>query len=159
MVRKKSPIIIKLSIVLLIIVLPLSLSAQYYSNLFVSVEDFSKMTEPQLDLALEKSLKTLETGKSITIAGGVATVIGGIMYFVGLNGITNGDFGDIDRNMNIALAGTVLGSGGASAASVGVALWFLGNKRKDDIEIALVKFKPLSYNDNPGYGVGVNIPL
>jgi len=157
--RKQRPFFIKTTFVLLIIALPLNLCAQYYSNLFVSVEDFSKMTEPQLELALEKSLKTIETGKTITLVGGAATLVGGIMYFVGLNGITNGDFDDIDRNMNTALIGTVLASGGASAASVGAALWFLGNKRKDDIEIALVRFKPLSYNDDLGYGVGINIPF
>jgi hypothetical protein len=157
--RNELHIFIKLCVVLLIIAIPISLSAQYYSNLFINVEDFSKMTEPQLELALDKSLKTIETGKSITVAGGVGTLIGGIMYFVGLNGITSGNYDDLSRNTNIALGGSLLASAGISAASVGVALWFLGNKRKDDIEIALVKFRPISYNDNSGYGIGIHIPF
>jgi hypothetical protein len=154
---KTAPILIKLCIILLIVIMPLSLSAQYYQNLFVSVENLSNLTEAQLDLALTKSLKTIETGKMLTYAGGVGTLIGGIIYFVGLNAITNGDFSDLSTNTNIALAGGAVAYVGITAASIGIPIWLIGDKRKDNIEIALVKFKPLSYNDRSGLGIGLNV--
>ena len=127
-----------------------SVNAQWYYNSF-GVTNINELNKDQLDLALQKSMKTIHVGKAMTFIGVGATIIGGIVYASGLKKIVTDDYGNIDANANKAMGGAAIMSVGGLVAGIGIPVWISGATRKSDIEIALVKFKPVA-----SLGIGIN---
>lgn len=72
--------------------------------------------------------------------GGVATVIGGIIYVNYLNKITTGSINNLSSNVNKSLSGSLIMSGGGLLLTIGIPVWISGYMRKSDVEIARGKY-------------------
>ena len=138
----------KLIIISTILLFCLVANSQWYSSF--NVTNINELSEDQLNLALDKSLQTIKAGQITTGVGLGVVLIGGIIYASGLNDIVD-DY-EIDKGVNKGMAGAYLMYGGALAVGVGIPVWISGEVRKNDIEIALVKFKPTS-----SLGMGIRI--
>jgi len=125
----------------------------YYTN--YGVTDINKLSKEQCDLALEKANKTIKTGKAMTIIGAGVCVIGAIMYSSGLNEITSSTtYSGIDDGVNKGVAGAYIAGIGGVVAGIGIPVWISGDAQKSQIEVALVKYKDISYI--PSFGLKFN---
>jgi len=141
----------KTIILLLGIVLTLNVNAQWYFNSF-GVTNINELNEAQLNFALEKSTKTVETGQTLTFVGSGAAILGYIIYAASLNKIITDDYGNVSENVNKSFAGAAIMYGGIITVGIGIPLWISGTNRRNDIEIALKKYDSAYLN---GIGVGL----
>ncbi len=82
------------------------------------------------------------------------------MYSSGLSGIVSDDYGSINSNVNKSLSGAYLMYGGALASGIGIPIWISASNRKNDIEVALIKYKSQSsirYDSSSLLGLNVKI--
>lgn len=128
-------------------------NAQWYRTHY-GVTNINELTKEQCDFALEKANKTIKTGKTMTVIGAGACIIGAIMYSSGLNEIVSSTtMSGIDEGLDKGLAGAyILGAGGI-IAGIGIPVWISGESQKTQIEIALIKFKDTSYV--PSFGLKI----
>lgn len=131
----------KLFFLFLIATFSLSLNAQWYYNSF-NVSNMNDLNQAQLNLSLLKANQSIKTGQIMTGVGAVVCIIGAVMYSSGLSGIVNSSTTTgINDNLNKGMSGVYIASAGAIVAGIGIPVWISGAMRKNDIEIALVKFK------------------
>jgi len=136
----------KLIFVLLLILFALSVNAQGVSSL----------NQDQLNLALKKSQNLLGTGATVTVVGTVTGIVGLVMYFNGLTGISSSNnYSGIDDNFNKSMKGVIVGLVGGGVACIGLPLWIMGAINKNEIEIALVKFNPKGSTSINGIGLKI----
>lgn len=127
-------------------------NAQWYYNSF-NVTNINELNQDQLNLALQKAERSIKTGKTLTFVGLGIGVVGAILYSSGLSGIVNDDISNLGSNTNKGVAGAYIMCGGFGMAGIGIPVWVSGARRKDDIEIALVKFKPQGSASINGIGL------
>jgi hypothetical protein len=129
------------------------INAQWYYN-SINVTKINDLNQDQLNLALIKANKSIKTGQIMTGVGAGFAIIGAVIYGSGLTGIVNsGTTTGINNNLNKSMAGAYIMGGGAIVAGIGIPIWISGSMRKNDIEIALVKFKTTGYIN----GIGLKI--
>jgi len=127
----------KIIILLLGIVLTFNVNAQWYNTR--GVININELNKVQLNLAMEKTVKTIKIGQNMTLIGIGTAIIGGFMY-------TN------SSDATGSFFGYTLLYGGALTTSIGIPLWISGTTRKSAIEIALKKYDSAYLN---GIGVGL----
>ncbi len=115
-----------------------NVNAQWYNS--YGVTNINELTESQLDIAMIKAEKTIKTGKTMTILGGLVTVIGCVMYLNNLGNIITDRFENLSSNVNKSFTGAYIMYGGGIVFSIGVPVWISGGSRKSDIEIARAKY-------------------
>jgi hypothetical protein len=121
--------------------LAFSVNAQWYYNSY-NVSNINDLNKAQLDLSLTKANQSVKTGQIMTGIGVGVGIIGGIIYASGLSGIVNSNtIGGINDNLNKGIAGAYLMYGGIITAGIGIPIWIVGANKRNDIEVALVKFK------------------
>jgi hypothetical protein len=136
----------KLTMVLLLISMAISASAQWYYKMY-GVTTMDSLTEAQLNLGLQKSLSTAKTGKIMTVVG-AGMIVGG--YALALSSFNADDW---ESGVSQGLTGGMLFYGGVIVGGIGVGHWIVGSSRKKDIQIVLVKFEgSASIN-----GVGITV--
>jgi len=136
----------KLTMVLLLISMAISASAQWYYKMY-GVTTMDSLTEAQLNLGLQKSLSTIKTGKIMTVVGTAMTVGG---YVLALSSFNADDW---ESGVSQGLTGGMLFYGGVIVGGIGVGHWIVGSSRKKDIQLVLVKFEgSASIN-----GVGITV--
>jgi hypothetical protein len=121
-----------------------NVNSQWYMNQY-GVTNMNELTEPQLNLALEQSLKTIKTGQILTVIGAVGTIVGTVVYSKGLSDMLNEDISNIDQGLNKVTTGALIMSGGGIILGVGIPLWIVGVNRRNIIEVHLAKFQGQSY--------------
>jgi hypothetical protein len=132
----------KLITICFLLFFSIAINAQWYYNSF-NVTNINDLNQAQLNLALTKANQSIKTGQIMTGVGAVIAIIGAVMYSSGLSGIVNSNSTTgINDNLNKGMAGAYIMYGGAIVAGIGIPVWISGHMRKNDIEIALVKFKP-----------------
>lgn len=132
----------KLTMILTLVLFTFSVNAQWYYNSF-NVSNMNDLNQDQLNLSLTKANQSIKTGQIMTGVGAVVCIIGAVMYSSGLSGIVNSSTTTgINDNLNKGMAGAYIAGAGGIIACIGIPIWISGSMRKNDIEIALVKFKP-----------------
>jgi len=135
----------KLTIIAVCLCFALSVNAQWYFNSY-NVTNMNELSKEQLNLSLEKANKSIKTGQTLTVIGGIGCVIGGIIYSSGLSDITESTtYSEIDNGLNKGMTGIYIMYAGGIMATVGIPIWISGFTRKEQIEIALVKFQTTGY--------------
>jgi hypothetical protein len=109
--------------------LSLNLNAQWYNRQF-HVKNFNDLNQSQLNLALQKSIKTIRTGQ-ILFFGGI------VVGTIGLSYTKAESLGPVSAVNDAALLNV-----GWVVAAIGIPVWVRGANRKYDIQIALAKFQP-----------------
>ena len=144
----------KKTIILLTILLSFGIvNAQWYYTQY-GVTNMNELTMEQCDFALEKAERTIKTGKTMTALGAGACIIGAMIYSNGLNDIIDSStLSGIDNGLNKGIAGAYILGAGAIAASIGIPIWISGESQKSQVEIALVKFKDISYIPSFGFKI------
>ena len=142
MLHYKKGIMKKLTLVLLIVCFAFSVNAQWYYNSF-NVSNMNELNQDQLNLSLTKANQSIKTGQIMTGVGAGVCIIGAIMYSSGLSNIVSSTtYSGIDEGLNKGIAGAYIAGAGAIVAGIGIPVWISGKNKKNDIEVALVKFKP-----------------
>jgi len=153
----------KITIILSMLLITTLSYSQYFGTFYqrsdvnVSIVDYSKMSKAQLDLSLQQAKASISTGKVLTIAGSLTTVIGFVVYSSGLNAITEDSYSNIGSNANKAMTGIYVALAGGVLAGIGIPVWIINNNKREQIEVAIVGFKPTSYVQPSGVGVGIKI--
>lgn len=140
-----------------------SANSQWYQK--YGAESINDLSEEQLKLSLHKAETNLKTGKILTISGIGVGLIGAT---VALNGISNMFTDNFEKSTDQYLNGSFITLAGIGFAAVGIPFWISGASRRNQIEVALVKFNHSSYLENhnpatlgfkqpPTIGVGVTI--
>jgi hypothetical protein len=132
-------------------------SFSQWNNSTLNITNINELNEEQLNLSLEKANKNIRTGKVMTLVGGGAVILGAIIYSSGLTSIIDDDYSAVPQNLNTAIGGAYILYGGGLLASIGIPIWLIGESKKDQIEIALVKYKPTSYIDTNSFGIGLKL--
>lgn len=126
----------KLTMILLLISLTFSASAQWYYKMY-GVTTLDSLTEMQLNSCLQKSLGTIKTGKTMTIVGAG--------LFAGSFALVLTSYATSNANPTIGfiqlLTGGLLFPAGIIVGGIGVGHLIVGSSRKKDIKLALVKFE------------------
>jgi len=131
----------KLTLSLLILCFAFSVNAQWYYNSF-NVSNVNDLNQDQLNLSLTKANQSIKTGSIMTGVGAGVCIIGAIMYSSGLSNIVSSTtYSGIDKGLNKGIAGAYIAGAGGIIACIGIPIWISGSMRKNDIEIALVKFQ------------------
>jgi len=139
-------------------------NAQQWYNSF-GVTNINELTEAQCKVAMEKATKLIGTGTAFAIIGGLAAIVGGIVYYSGLTSIMTGSYNEITKNTQNAMIGGVIMYCGAGLSAIGIPLWIAGAMRKADIEIALAKFPakvafgPRIIKDLNHYSLGLSMSI
>jgi hypothetical protein len=153
---KRLPILM-LSLLLLVIS-PLVIYAQdigieYSHNKFITMD--------------QKTLQNKLIGTNIGTTLSVALLAGGIIAtglgaYSGLGGtlivFSGSPIGVLIGGLAIA-GGVIISCAGVTAGVIAYRSIENLSDRKDKIKIALKQFKPVSYYDKPGIGIGISIPL
>ena len=130
----------RLTFVLLILFCSLTINAQWYYGQF-SVTNINDLNKDQLNLSLTKTNQMIKAGQILTGLGTLFSLAGVALYSNGING----------NYQNLGTGSALMGIGGFAMA-IGIPAWIGGEYRKNDIEIALVKF-----SDTASIGVGFKI--
>jgi hypothetical protein len=112
---------------------------------------YSELNQDQLNLALKQARNTTTTGKILTFVGlGVATI--GIVTV-----INEGAKWAMDENPNEnkASTGAYVMIFGGIATWIGIPVWIVGAKKKNKIEVELVKFNSPGAASINGIGLKV----
>jgi hypothetical protein len=126
----------KLIMILLLIGMAFSASAQWYYRMY-GVTSLDSLPEKQLNFCLQKSLGTIKTGKTMTIVG-ASLFVGGLALF--LSGYSASETNP-EGGAAQAFTGALLVDGGIIVGGIGIGYWIVGFSRKKDIKLALVKFE------------------
>ena len=115
----------------------------------------SELNQDQLNLALTKSIKTIKTGKNLTVIGAGLGFTGGILLLNDMNNRKNntGMLGGLPTGETAA--GLLMVIGGIITEAIGIPTWIKGSKQKKDIEIELVKFNPKGCASLNGIGLKI----
>jgi uncharacterized protein (DUF39 family) len=117
--------------------------------------NFKELNQDQLNLALAQSLRTIKTGKTLTIIGGSVFIVGYIISYSGINGALTDNSDNLDKNLSRTIGGALLATGGGIVAIIGIPIWITSANRKDKIEIELVKFNPKGSASINGIGLKI----
>jgi hypothetical protein len=133
--------------VIVLVLFVFNANSQWYQKKY-GVTDINELRVEQLNYSLEKAETNIKTGKILTYTGLGFGVIGIIVGTHATLGIFNND---IDKTLNEYTAGGMLILGGMGAMAVGIPFWIVGASRRNQIEVALIKFNNLSSlgNFNP----------
>jgi hypothetical protein len=138
-------------------------NAQWYNKKY-GVSSINDLTREQLMLELKKANSMLITGKIMMVTGGVTAGVGGIVALAGLVGIIGGAISNsdesIDRSDNVMKTGFKIGIIGSVIFWTGLPIKITGKSRKNSIELALLKFKPVTFSGTiplVASGVGITI--
>lgn len=127
----------------------------------LNAQGYNSMTQDQLNLALEKANKSVSTGSTLTVLGGIALVGGILLYANGLTDMVEEDYSEIDSNLSKSLLGIVVITAGIGCLGAGIPTAITGKNRRDKIEIALLKFKTtglqIDRGSSPIYGIGLKV--
>jgi hypothetical protein len=138
----------KLTMILLLISMAFSASAQWYYRMY-GVTTLDSLPEKQLNFCLQKSLGTIKTGKTMTIVGSGLFVGGVALFLSGYGASQNNPEGGVAQ----AFTGGLLMYGGIIVGGVGIGHWIVGSSRKKDIKLALVKFQGSASINGIGFTV------
>jgi len=111
----------------------------------------NELNQDQLNHALTKSIKTINTGKILTFTGvgvsclGLAIVMGTL-----LGGIETGTLND-----NTGQAGAIIMCAGGGISLIGIPVWIVGASKKHKITLDLVKFNPPGSASLNGIGLKI----
>ena len=149
----------KIIVGLLLIFIVLSANAQWYTKKF-NVSNLNELTKEQLDLALSHANSNIRTGKTLTFTGLGIFAIGGILFSSGLNDMSHDSWNDFNNDMSKSAIGLIAMTAGVVVDAIGIPFWITGKTRKNDIEIALVTYKPtasLGVGPPSSLAVGIRI--
>jgi len=109
----------------------------------------------QLKFALQQTENKIKTGHILTGIGVGSGLISGVLF------VNNFCIFSCSSNENLlATTGTVLFIGGFFTLTFGVAKWIVNVSRKNNIELALVKFNPAACTEVPqSSAFGLNIKM
>ena len=133
----------KLLVVLVFVVFAFNANSQWYQK--YGVTNINDLSEEQLQFSLHKAETNLKTGKILTFTGLGASLVGAIIAANATTGIFNRN---IDETFNQYAYGSILMLGGMGAMAVGIPFWIVGASRRNQIEVALIKFSYSSYLGN-----------
>jgi hypothetical protein len=106
---------------------------------------WSELNQDQLNLALERSIKTIKTGKILTFSGLGFAFIGSMIAWSGQG--RHDDNTTLDGS-NAAVAGVIMGY-------TGITVWIVGASKKKNIQLELAKFKTNGSASINGVGLKV----
>jgi hypothetical protein len=130
-----------------------NVNSQWFMNQY-GVTNMNELTEPQLNLALEQSIKTIKTGQVLTVIGAIGTIVGTVIYSKGLSEMINEDISNIDKGLNKVTTGALIMAGGGTFLGVGIPVWVIGANRRNVVKVHLAKFQGQSYI--PSIGIKIN---
>lgn len=137
----------------MLITFTLIANGQWYYNSF-GVMNLNELSQDQLNFALSKAEKTVSTGQFFTLIGSMTAIIGISIYAQGISNMSNARTSNlITTNLNRSYLGAGVMAVGGTIASIGIPIWIVGANKRNDIQIALVKFNgQASIN---GFGLNV----
>lgn len=112
---------------------------------------WNEMNKEELNLALKQSLKTIKTGKILTIVGVGSAAVGMAIAANSAFDVITGT----DQDVNQVVAGEILFFGGCASFIIGVPVWIVGANKKNKIELELVKFNPPGLASINGIGLRI----
>lgn len=120
-----------------------NVDAQWYYAQY-GVTNMNELNQKQLNVALEQSLKTINTGQILTGVGVGITLIGTIIYASGLKDIvedtyTSG-YTQIEQGLSKTAAGGLILAGGSTLLSTGIIVWIIGDSRMKVVKVHLAKY-------------------
>lgn len=128
----------------ILILFTLNVQAQWYTQKY-GVNDLNELSQAQMEFSLSKTEKNIKTGKILTYTGLGAGMVGMIIGAHATGGILERG---IDDTMAEFTAGGMLMLGGITCMVIGIPLWAVNANRRNEIEIALLKFNTTSYLGN-----------
>jgi len=131
----------------------LSGNAQWYCSM--GVTNIDDLSEEQLNLAYSKAEKMIKNGQLMTFGGLIVGLTGWLISDDAVKSWEPTVDPDVGNGYELGLFMIIAGFG---TAGVGVPLWIVGNSRKTDIEIALIKYKQMGRFDKDNkLGVGLTV--
>ncbi len=113
---------------------------------------YSRMNDDQLNLALEQSQKMKRNGVVWTVVGTGMMTGGAIMMYDGIQKMTYEDIG----NIGSFIGGLGIMCAGIFPVTFGLAAWFTGSEKINQIEIELLAFDTGTLDIKPtDYGLGL----
>lgn len=118
---------------------------------------YSSMSQEQLNFALARANRKINTGTTLTFAGVAVEIAGIVIVAKGWKGLEEAEFGTGELWIGSVRLyyGTIVMAGGLGLMGSGIPIWAVGSAKRKKIEFELMKFNP------PGtasaYGVGITI--
>lgn len=144
----------KLILILSILSLSISTYCQYddiYGN--ITPPDYSHLSKEQLEMSIINTNSNIEIGQGIVTIGTILTLVGIVLYEDGINSLATDIYGNSVKKINQAINGIYIGATGITLLGIGVPIWYFNNEKKQQIEVALVKFAPTSQNNIIGASI------
>lgn len=112
---------------------------------------YNELNHDQLNIAFKQASEAVKTGKILTFIGAGAFVTGSIIFSNGLGDLVEGS----STTENKLGGGYALIIVGMASTITGAIVWGHNKKKKDYIELELVKFNPKGSASINGIGIKV----